>query len=130
MAFDAAERNGGFGRIQCHSGKKSSSRGKRKRRVFLCRRTARVKVEGKVHLSELSENSRKDDARWGERPEREEQIEELINDQNPGPETPPMSKKGQEKREQRRSQENSDCQRSDRVGYVCQGHSGGGCQKR
>ena len=27
---------------------KSSSRGKRKRRVFLCRRTVGVKVEGKV----------------------------------------------------------------------------------
>ena len=48
-AFDAVERNGKFGRIQCQSGKKSrSSRGKRKRRVFLCRRTVRIKVEGKA----------------------------------------------------------------------------------
>ena len=38
MAFDAAERNGEFGRIQCQRGKESSGRGKRKRRVFLCRR--------------------------------------------------------------------------------------------
>ena len=48
MAFDAAEKNGRFGRIQCQRGKESSSRGKRKRRVFLCRRTVRVKVEGKA----------------------------------------------------------------------------------
>ena len=45
MAFDAAERNGGFGRIQCQRGKKSSSRGKR--RVFLCWRTVGVNVGGK-----------------------------------------------------------------------------------
>ena len=48
MAFDAAERNGRFGRIQCQRGEESSRREKRKRRVFLCRRTVRVKVEGKV----------------------------------------------------------------------------------
>ena len=48
VAFDAAERNGRFGRTQCQSSKKSSSRGKRKRRVFFCRRTVRVNVIGKV----------------------------------------------------------------------------------
>ena len=48
MVFDAAERNERFGRIQCQRGKESSSRGKRKRGVFLCRRTVRVKVGGKV----------------------------------------------------------------------------------
>ena len=49
MAFDAAERNGRFGRIQCQRGKESSSsRGKRKRRVFLCKRTVGEKVGGKV----------------------------------------------------------------------------------
>ena len=48
LAFDAAERNGRFGRIQCQRSKESSSREKRKRRVFLCERTVRVKVEGKV----------------------------------------------------------------------------------
>ena len=47
-AFDAAERNGRFSRIHCQRGKESSCRGKRKRRVFLCRRTVRVKVGGKV----------------------------------------------------------------------------------
>ena len=48
MAFDATERNGRFGRIQCHRDKESSSRGKRRRLVFLCRRTMGVKVGDKV----------------------------------------------------------------------------------
>ena len=48
LAFDAAERNGRFGRIQCQRSRKCSSRGKRKRRVFLCRKTVGVKVKGKV----------------------------------------------------------------------------------
>ena len=34
--------------IQCQRSKESSIRGKRKRRVFLCRRTMRVKVKSKV----------------------------------------------------------------------------------
>ena len=46
MAFDAAKRNGKFGRIQCQRSKESSSRGKR--RVFLCREAVRVQVKGKV----------------------------------------------------------------------------------
>ena len=46
MAFDAAKRNGRFGRIQCQRSQESSSRGKR--RVFLYRRAVRVKVMGKV----------------------------------------------------------------------------------
>ena len=48
MACDAAERNGRFGCIQCQRGKKSSSRGMRKRQVFFCRRTVGVKVGDKV----------------------------------------------------------------------------------
>ena len=44
MVFDAAERNGKFVRIQHQRGKESSSRGKKKRQVFLCRRTVGVKV--------------------------------------------------------------------------------------
>ena len=51
MAYDAAERNGGFGRIQCERSEKSSSRGKKKRRVLLCRKTVRVKVRSKVILA-------------------------------------------------------------------------------
>ena len=52
---------------------------------------------------------------WRER-EREGQIEDLVGGRNPGPEAPPRSKKGQEKMEQRRCQERSDCQRSDGKG--------------
>ena len=37
-----------FGRIQCQRSKESSSREKRKRRVFFCRRTVGVKVGDKV----------------------------------------------------------------------------------
>ena len=59
MAFDAAERNGRFGRIQCQRAKESSSRGKRKRRVFLCRRTVGVKVGDKV----IPASSLKDEGR-------------------------------------------------------------------
>ena len=46
MAFDAAERNGRFGHIQCQRVKESNGRGKTP--VFLCRRTMRIKVQGKV----------------------------------------------------------------------------------
>ena len=47
LSFDAAERKG---KLATFSDRKIeiSSRGKRKRRVFLCRRTVRVKVKGKV----------------------------------------------------------------------------------
>ena len=68
------------------------------------------------HPSDFSENRRKGGARWGKRPEREGQIEELVGGQNPGPEAHPRSKKRQEKRDQRRCQERSDCQRSNGEG--------------
>ena len=66
MAFDAAERNREFGRIQCHRSKESSSISKRKRRVFLCRRTVRVKVGGKPIPARFLK-VKGGDARWGER---------------------------------------------------------------
>ena len=44
--------------------------------------------------------------------ERERQLVKSVGYQNPGPVAPPRSKRGQEKREQRRCQERSDCQRS------------------
>ena len=37
--------------IQCQRSKENSSKGKKKRRVFLCRRTVRVKVKTKVILT-------------------------------------------------------------------------------
>ena len=48
LAFDAAKTNGKFGRIYCQKSKESSGRGKKKRGVFLCRRTVGVKVNSKV----------------------------------------------------------------------------------
>ena len=117
MAFDAAERNGRFGRIQRQRGKENSSRGRRKRRVFLCRRTVRVNVGGKViPASFLKVEGR--GTLVGTKDWRERGIEELVSGQNPGPEAPPRSKKGQERREQRRCQGRSNCQKSDREGWV------------
>ena len=51
LAFDAAETNGRFGHIQRQRNEESSSRGKRMRQVFLCRRTVRVEVKSKVILT-------------------------------------------------------------------------------
>ena len=118
MAFDVAERNGRFGRIQCQRGKESISRGKR--RVFLCRRTVGVKVRGKVIPASFQKTKGRG-MLVGAKDQRG-QIEELVGGQNPGPEATPRSKKGQEKREQRKCQDRSDCQRSDGEGWVCQSH--------
>ena len=63
-----------------------------------------------------------EDARWGKRPEKEGHLVELVGDQNPGAKAPPGRKRGQERREQRRCQEMSDCQRSNGEQYVCQGY--------
>ena len=78
------------------------------KRAFLCRRKVEVKVGSKVIPASFQKIEGKGDARWGDRPEREGRIEELVGGQNPGPEAPPRSKKGQEKREQRRCQGRSD----------------------
>ena len=110
MAFDVAERNGRFGRIQCQRSEESSSRGKR--RVFLCRRTVRVKVRSKV-ISAIFLKIEGRGTLVGTKDGRKGQIEELVGDQNPGPEAPHMSKIGREGREQRKCQGRSDCQRSD-----------------
>ena len=48
LAFDASERIGKFGSIQCQRSEERSSRGMRKRPVFLCRRTVDVEVKSKV----------------------------------------------------------------------------------
>ena len=101
MAFDAVERNGRFGRIQCQRDKESSSRGRRKKRVFLCRWTVKIKVGDKPIPASFLKTEGRGDARWGDRPEREGRIEELVSGQNPGPEGPPRSRKRQENREQK-----------------------------
>ena len=40
-------------------------------------------------------------------------MEELVSNQNPGPEAPPRSKKRLERKKQRKCQAGNDCQRSD-----------------
>ena len=79
--FRAPDRKEG---IQRQKSKENSSKGKKKTGVFLCRRTVRVKVKSKKHLDELFENSRKEDVCWGERPEKEGRLVELVGDQIPG----------------------------------------------
>ena len=116
MAFDAIERNGRFGRIQCQRSKESSSRGKRKRQVFCCKRTVGVKVGSKV-IPAIFLKVEGRGTLVGAKDRREEQIEELVGGQNPCSEAPPRSKKKQEKREQRKCQERGDVE-----GWVCQGH--------
>ena len=54
----------------------------------------KVKVKGKVIPTSFLKIERRGDVRWGERPEKEGWLVELVGDQNPGPETPPRSKKG------------------------------------
>ena len=66
-----------------------------------------VKAGDKVILASFPK-LKEEDAHWGERLEREGQIEELVGGQNPGHEAPPRSKKGQERRAQRRCQQRSD----------------------
>ena len=104
MAFDVAETNGKFGRFQCQRGKESSSRGKRKRRVFLCRKTVKVKVKGKAIPASFLEIE-------GKRTfvgTKEGWLVELVGDQNPGPEAERVREDGA-----RRCQGRSNCQRSD-----------------
>ena len=48
----------------------------------------RVKVRSKVIPAIFLKIEEKGTLLWGKRPEREGQIEELVVDQNPGPETP------------------------------------------
>ena len=43
-------------------------------------------------------------------------MEELVGNQNSGPEAPPRNRKRQERREQKRCQGRSDCQTNDGVG--------------
>ena len=104
--------------IQCQRSKENSSKEKKKRRVFLCRKTVRVKVKNKVILTSFSKNSRKRDICWGERPKKEGQLVKLVGDQNTDSEAPPRSKKGQREKNKGRS----NCQRSDEEELVCQSY--------
>ena len=69
----------------------------------------RVEVNGKAIPTRFQKiEGWGNDARWGERPEREGQLEELVGDQNPSPKASPRSKIERERREQRRCQRRSD----------------------
>ena len=89
LVFDAAKRNERFGRIQCQRSQESSSRGKRKRRVFLCRRTVRVEVKSKVIPTSFLKIKGS-----GRKLVKEGRLVELVGDQNPNPEALPRSKRG------------------------------------
>ena len=67
----------------------SSSRGKR--RVFLCRRTVRVKVKSKV----IPASFLKIEGRGTFVGAKEKRLVELGGDQNSGPKAPPRSKRGE-----------------------------------
>ena len=99
LVFDAAERNEKLDRIQCQRSKESNSKGKRKRRLFLCRRTLRVKVRSKVIPTRLLKNERREDVCWGGRAEKKGQLVALIGDQNPSPEAPSRSKRKESKKD-------------------------------
>ena len=101
MVFDAIERNGKFGRIQCQRGKKSSSRGKRKRRVFLCRLTVRVKVGDKVISASFQKVEGRGTLIGAKDQGEKDSWKELVDGQNPVPEASPRTKKRPEKGEQR-----------------------------
>ena len=71
-----------------------------KRQAFLCRRTVRVKVKGKVIPASFLKIEERY-VRRGKRLEKEGWLIEFVGDQNSGPEALPRSKRGQEWREQR-----------------------------
>ena len=82
----------------------SSSRGKRKRRVFPCRRTVKVEAKSKVILTSFL----KIEGSGTFVGAKEGQLIELVGDQNPSPKAPPRSKRRRERTEQRRCQRRSD----------------------
>ena len=82
------------------------------RRVFLCRRTVRGSLS-----SELSEKLKEGERSLGLKTGERGTDRKLVGDQNPDPEAPPRSKKGQERRKQRRCQERSNVE-----GWMCRGH--------
>ena len=78
--------------IQCHRSKENSSRGKRKRQVFLCRRTVRVKVKGKVIPTGFLKIEGRETFIGAKDWRKRGRLVEFVSDQNPGPEAPPRSK--------------------------------------
>ena len=73
-----------------------------------------VKIQGKViPTGFLKVEGRGTLVGAKDRREREEQTEKLVGDQKTGSKVSPRSRTRQERREQRRCQERSDCQKSD-----------------
>ena len=74
----------------------------------------RVKIEDKVIPASFLKVEGRGTLVGVKKPEKEGWLLELVGDQKSGPEVPPWSKIGQERREQRRCQGRSNCQRSDK----------------
>ena len=90
LALVAALKNARFGRIQCQRNEEnSSSRRKRKRQLFLYRRTVRVEVKSKV----IPTSFLKVEGRGTFVGKKQGRLVKLVGDQNPGSEAPPRSKR-------------------------------------
>ena len=76
----------------------------------------RVKVGDKPIPTSFLKIEGKGDDHWGKRPEREGRIEELVGGQNPGPEAPPRSKKGQDGAKEMSGEERLPEEQSRRMG--------------
>ena len=76
----------------------------------------KVKVEGKVIPASFMKVEGTGTLVGRKTGEREEKIEELVGDRNPGPEAPLKCMKKRERREQRICQGRSNCQRSNGEG--------------
>ena len=70
-------------------------------RVFLCSRTIKVEVKGKVIPTSFLKIEGRRTFGWDERPEKEGQLVELVGDQNQSTEAPSRSKRGRESRKQK-----------------------------
>ena len=69
LVFDATERNGKLGRIQCRRNKESSSTRKKEGSIPL-QKDSESQSERQSRLNELSENCRKGAVRWGKKTEK------------------------------------------------------------
>ena len=83
--------------------RKREQQQQRKEIIFLCRSTVGVKIGGKVIPVSFLKIEGKEKL-VGTKNLRERDREELVGSQNPGLVAPPRSKKGQERREQRKCQ--------------------------
>ena len=85
------------------SGMKRATAEERENDEYSLKKDSEGQSKRQSHLNKLSENRRKGVVRWGEKPEEEGWLAELVGNQNPGPKAPPRSKRGR----RRRSKENA-----------------------